>query len=214
MTGGAEHFRKVAAQFATGVTVVTSMAEDLPVGMTVNSFATVSLDPTLLLICLRYGSRLLSSIERSGVFAATVLAADQQRHARWFASRTKPTGAAAFAGIPTRPGPVTGCLLLGEGLAYFDCRVWTVYPGGDHAVVLGEVAACGELNRRAPLLFAGGGFVAFDPRTAAHGVAPVAAGASAAGAAGAAGAVGAGASTTSGAGRSTSATAWAVTTRR
>src|SRR2546422_1349991 len=91
-------FRNVAAHFATGVTVVTSVAGDVPVGMTVNAFATVSLDPALLLVSLRRGSRLLSCVQDSGVFAVTVLAADQWRQAAWFASRTRPTGAASFAG--------------------------------------------------------------------------------------------------------------------
>jgi 3-hydroxy-9,10-secoandrosta-1,3,5(10)-triene-9,17-dione monooxygenase reductase component len=153
-------FRRVAARFATGVAVVTSVADDLPVGMTVNAFATVSLDPTLLLVCLRHGSRLLSSIERSATFAVTLLAEDQRRQARWFANRTRPTGAAAFAGFPVLPGPVTGCLVLGDGVAYFDCLVRSVYPGGDHAVVLGEVVACAELWPRPPLVFYGSDFVA------------------------------------------------------
>jgi flavin reductase (DIM6/NTAB) family NADH-FMN oxidoreductase RutF len=155
-------FRGVAGTFATGVAVVTSIADDVPVGMTVNAFATVSLDPTLVLICLRNGCRLLSSIQDSNVFAATVLAAQQQRQAQWFANRARPTGAAAFAGVATRPAPVTGCPLLGDGLAYFDCFVHELYPGGDHAVVLGRVAAYGPLRPREPLLFAGGRYVGGD----------------------------------------------------
>jgi len=146
------------AHFATGVTVVTSVAEDVPVGATVNAFATVSLDPPLLLVSLRNGSRLLSCMDYSGVFAVTVLAADQRFLATWFASRTRPTGAASFAGIPARPAPATGCLLLAEGVAYFDCRVAAVYSGGDHTIVLGDVAACGELWPREPLIFSGSGF--------------------------------------------------------
>ncbi len=161
-----QRFREVAAHFASGVAVVTSVADDVPVGTTVNAFTTVSLDPALLLVSLRYGSRLLDCVRESGVFAATVLARDQQREARWFASRTRPTGAAAFDGIPTDPGPATGCLLLADGLAYFDCRVHDVFPGGDHAIVLGAVAACGELWPREPLVFLGSGFVAVDSRGA------------------------------------------------
>lgn len=209
-------FRQVAGQFATGVAVVTSIADDVPVGMTVNSFTTVSLEPTMLLVCLRRGSRLLSSIERSEVFAATILAAEQQGQAQWFASRARPTGAAGFAGIPVRHAPVTGCLLLSEGLAYFDCRVRELYPGGDHAVVLGEVAACGELWPRRPLLFVGGSYVAIDHggRRLDHRGAP---GGTVASTDAVAGSVDTGAGSdeaSSGAGWSTSAIAWAVTTRR
>src|SRR4051794_39043375 len=110
-------FRRVAGRFATGVVVVTSAADDVPVGMTVNSFTTVSLDPALLLVCVRRDSRLLASIERSAVLAATVLAADQRWQAQWFANRARPTGAAAFVGVPTMPGPATGCLVLADGAA-------------------------------------------------------------------------------------------------
>ena len=204
-------FRRAAGTFATGVAVVTSVADDVPVGMSVNAFTTVSLDPTLVLICLRNGCRLLASIEDSGVFAATVLAAQQQRQAQWFANRARPTGAAGFAGIPTRPAPVTGCLVLGDGLTYFDCRVRDLHPGGDHAVIIGEVAAFGELRPREPLLFAGGRYVAGDalgvlPRhNTPHRAASTAAGAGSAAAAGAGGC---------GAGLSTSASASAVITRR
>jgi len=198
-------FRRVAASFATGVVVVTTLDDDVPLGTTVNAFTTVSLDPTMLLVCLGHGSRLLPGIEHSGVFAATVLAAEQLPQARWFANKQRPTGMTAFAGVPSRPAPATGCLLLTEGLAYFDCQVRELYPGGDHAVVLGEVLACGELSPGDPLLFVGGGYHAVDPRgpirgrrpgrRAGHGVAaPV--------------------DSSSGAGRSTSANAWSVTTRR
>ena len=207
-------FRRVAAQFATGVAVVTSVADDIPVGTTVNAFASVSLEPTLLLVCLRNGSRSLDSIERSGTFAATILAADQQRHAQWFANRARPTGAMTFAGIPVRRAPVTGCLLLAEGLAYFDCLVRDIFPGGDHAVVIGEVAACDELWPREPLVFLGGRYLATDSRGSHgrqrldHWVTPVG---SAAGAETGDSATG---DSSSGSGLSTSATAWAVTTRR
>lgn len=164
-------FRSTAAHFASGVTVVTSIADDVPVGTTVNAFTTVSLDPALLLVSLRRGSRLLASVEESGVFAVTILGADQRRHASWFASPTRPTGVAAFAGIATRPAPRTGAPLLAEGVAYFDCRVHEVYPGGDHAIVLGEVVGCGELVPREPLMFLGRDFVTLGT-TAPHCPAP------------------------------------------
>jgi flavin reductase (DIM6/NTAB) family NADH-FMN oxidoreductase RutF len=152
----AAEFRRVAGRFATGVTITSSAIDDVPVAMTVNSFATVSLDPTLLLTCLKLGSRLLSAIERSEVFAVTVLANDQRWPAQWFANAARPTGAAAFAGIPTSLAPVTGSLVLTGGTAFFDCRVHSLAVQGDHAVVVGEVVACGELRAKPPLLFLGG----------------------------------------------------------
>jgi flavin reductase len=193
-------FRRVASSFATGVAVVTTMADEAPVGTTVNAFTTVSLDPALVLVCLQRGSRLLAAIEDSGVFAATILAAEQRWQAQWFANRTRLADATAFAGVATWRSAVTDCLVLSEGLAYFDCRVHELLPGGDHAIVLGEVAACGELQDGQPLLFAGGGYVGVDP---GHQRAVSAAAGS-----------GAVCGTSSSSGLSTSATASAVTTRR
>ena len=210
--GAGLRFRKMGAHFATGVTVVTSVAEDVPVAATVNAFATVSLDPPMLLVSLQNGSRLLSCVEGSGVFAVTVLAADQQLLAKWFASRTRPTGAAGFAGIPVTPAPVTGCMVLAEGVAYFDCRVSAVYAGGDHTIVLGEVAACGELWPREPLIFSGSGFATVDSRGPAH--RQRLAHWPALGATVSAGTGATAGSSSTGSGLSTSATASAVTARR
>jgi flavin reductase len=191
--------RQVASNFATGVAVVTTMSGDSPVGTTVNAFTTVSLDPALVLVCLQRGSRLLTAVEASGVFAATVLAAEQRWQAQWFANRTRLADATAFAGVATIPAPETGCLVLSEGVAYFDCRVHELLSGGDHVIVLGEVATCGELRPREPLLFCGGRYIGVDP--GGHRAVSTAATASGSGA-------------SSGSGLSTSATAAAVTTRR
>jgi flavin reductase (DIM6/NTAB) family NADH-FMN oxidoreductase RutF len=153
-------FRDVASRFATGVAVATSHRDDVPAAMTINAFSTVSLDPMLILVCLHNSSRLFTAIRESGVYAVTILAHDQERVARWFATRERPVGAAAFGGISTRPAPTTGSLVLLDGLAYFDCVVEDMYPGGDHTVVVGRVASFGELRpSAAPLMFVGGRFM-------------------------------------------------------
>jgi 3-hydroxy-9,10-secoandrosta-1,3,5(10)-triene-9,17-dione monooxygenase reductase component len=146
-------FRSAAARFATGVTVVTTCVDRVPMGMTVNSFTTVSLDPVLLLVCLNEQSRLTAAVRRSGVFAVTVLAADQELCARRFATRGGPTGLARFAGIPTRPDPATGCPLLSEGVAYFGCTVHRDQPAGDHTVLIGQVRSFDSLRPVPQLLF-------------------------------------------------------------
>ena len=146
----------MAGRFATGVAIATTCVDDVPVGMTVNSFATVSLDPLLLLVCLCERSRLMAAIDRSGRFAVTVLAADQRGCARWFASESRPSGPAAFADISHYPDPETGCPLLSDGVAYFGCAVHQRHTGGDHVVVVGEVRSWGLLSPRPPLLFVDG----------------------------------------------------------
>jgi len=152
-------FRRVAGAFPTGVGVVTSTVDDIPMAMTVNAFTTVSLQPILVLICLKRACRLLSWIELSQQFTMTVLGAGQERVARWFADSRRPSSAAAFAGIPVEPAPVTGGLVLSEGVAYFDCEVRDVLPQGDHCVLVGEAVGFGSLEpAKAPLIFHDGGF--------------------------------------------------------
>ncbi|QOC94264.1 flavin reductase family protein [Micromonospora craniellae] len=155
----AVEFRRTAGAFATGVGIVSSVHDDIPLAMTVNSFTTVSLHPTLVLICLKHRSRLLAQIRDSSIFAVTVLAADQRDVARWFADARRPSGAAAFSGVRVHRAPATGCLVFSDGLAYFDCRVRDLSDQGDHSVVIGEAVSYGALHpTRAPLLFLHGSY--------------------------------------------------------
>jgi 3-hydroxy-9,10-secoandrosta-1,3,5(10)-triene-9,17-dione monooxygenase reductase component len=151
-------FRSIAGRFATGVAVVTSCADGTPVGMTVNSFTTVSLDPRLLLVCLRRDCRLLGAVARSNCFAVTVLAADQQECAAWFANSARPNGAAEFEGIPAYRD--AGCPVLSDGVAYFGCATERIVEAGDHLVLIGEVHSSGLLRDEPPLLFVDGHYAA------------------------------------------------------
>jgi flavin reductase (DIM6/NTAB) family NADH-FMN oxidoreductase RutF len=123
--------------FATGVTVITAVRPDgAPVGVTVNSFASVSLEPPLLLWCLSRASSAVPAFGPGMPFAVHVLSHHQLEVARHFARR----GHEKFeAGSPwgNRPQPPH----LGEVLCRFDCRVQEMHAGGDHLIILGEV--CG-----------------------------------------------------------------------
>lgn len=152
-------FRSVAGRFATGVTVLSAVNEGQPFGMTANSFATVSVDPLLVLVCIASGARIHDRILESGSFAVTVLSAGQEATARRFADKSRPAGAAAFEDDAWAPGPATGCPVLLEGAAYFDCLVKDAHPAGDHSIFVGEVHAFDALPGRQPLVFAGGTFV-------------------------------------------------------
>ncbi|MDG4800359.1 flavin reductase family protein [Micromonospora sp. WMMD980] len=149
-------FRSVAGRFATGVAVATALGPDGPLGMTVNSFTTVSLSPRMLLVCLRRDCRLLDAVRRDGRFAVTVLADDQRDDAAWFASRGRPTGAEGFAGVAYDAETETGCPRLTDGVAYFGCEAVSAEPAGDHAVLMGTVRAAGLLRSTPPLLFVDG----------------------------------------------------------
>lgn len=143
--------RSLLARFATGVTVVTGRAQDRPVGLTVNSFTSVSLDPPLVLFCVRNRSLSGRAIVDSGAFAVNILGREQQDVARTFASRV----ADRFATAGWRQG-ATGSPILSGVLAYLDCRIVECLPGGDHAIVLGRPVDGGVRPDGEPLIFVDG----------------------------------------------------------
>ena len=153
-------FREAMGEFPTGVTVVTVACGDGTMhGMTVNSFSSVSLDPMLVLVCLNEKSCGLGLIERAGAFVVNVLSAGQQDVSRRFASRNRPAGSAMFDGVPFEPG-VTGCPVLVDATASFDCRLWQSHRAGDHLIVLGEVVALVHRPQLEPLIFHAGTYKA------------------------------------------------------
>jgi len=151
-------FRKAMGSFPTGVTVVTAACDDGNMhGMTVNSFSSVSLDPMLVLVCLNETSRGLGLIERAGAFVVNVLSAGQQNVSRWFADRHRPEGSMMFDGVPFEPG-VTGCPILIDAAASFDCRLRQSHRAGDHLIALGEVVALVHRPQLQPLIFHAGAY--------------------------------------------------------
>ena len=142
--------REVCGRYPTGVAVVTCRGTGgaEPVGVTVNSFTSVSLDPALVLFCMHKDSRALGAVEKVGAFAVNILAADQAGLCRAFARRDT----AGFAGLPHGAG-ATGSPVLGDALAFLDCRLHTTFPGGDHVIVVGEVVDLGLLREEQPLTY-------------------------------------------------------------
>jgi flavin reductase len=146
-------FRRAMGSFPTGITVVTVASGDGSMhGITVNSFSSVSLDPMLVLVCLNEASRAVGLIERAGAFAVNVLSAGQQDVSRWFANPYRPAGSTMFDGVPFEPG-VTGCPVLVDAAASFDCRLRQSHRAGDHLIVLGEVIALVHRPELEPLIF-------------------------------------------------------------
>jgi flavin reductase (DIM6/NTAB) family NADH-FMN oxidoreductase RutF len=140
--------RAVCGNFVTGVTVVTTSFEGNPVGVTINSFTSVSLSPPLILFCIHQESTVQAALRRSGVFAVTILAEDQAELCHSFAKQAT----ARIADVMARPA-LTGAPVLLGGLAYLDCRVVSQHPGGDHWIVVGEVLDTGLLRDGKPLTF-------------------------------------------------------------
>lgn len=146
-----QQFKDVLAQFASGVTVVTTLHEDQPIGLTVSSFASVSLDPPLVLICLSKTMFSHQVVAETGSFAVSILAADQVELGKRFAGMI-PEITDRFAGVTTQTAQ-TGCPILSGCLAWLDCRVWQIHEAGDHSVFLGEVVEAGVDASGEPLMY-------------------------------------------------------------
>jgi 3-hydroxy-9,10-secoandrosta-1,3,5(10)-triene-9,17-dione monooxygenase reductase component len=144
----AAELRKALGQFATGVTVVTTRAADgSPVGITVNSFSSVSLDPPLVLWCLGFSSAHFDVFRLAEQQLINVLAADQLEIAQRFATR----GADRFAGMHWSPTD-TGLPRLHGCTAWFECGVRSRYEEGDHLILVCRVESF-EVIRAKPLIF-------------------------------------------------------------
>lgn len=153
-----ETLRVVAGRFATGVTVVTTAGEGTVHGMTANAFASVSLDPLLVMVSVDRRAGMHELLPRTGVFAVSLLSAAQEDASRWFASARRGTGPGQFSDVGCVAAPVTGSPVLGDCLAWFDCRVAAAHAAGDHTLFLGEVVALGTLEDSDPLIFYRGGY--------------------------------------------------------
>lgn len=145
----ARRFRDVLGRFASGVTVVTATSNGEPVGMTCQSFSSVSLDPPLVLFVPAKTSRAFPLMQRAGKFAVNFLASDQAELSNVMASR----GVDKFSDVDWRPSEVTGSPLLEGALGYVDCTIHAVHEAGDHFIVIGRVLDLAATDEPDPLLF-------------------------------------------------------------
>ena len=151
-------FRNALGTFATGVTIITAMAQDgKPYGLTCNSFASVSLNPPLVLWSLGMFSNGLATFQSASHFTVNILGASQQELANKFAK----SSGEKFVGVDWKPG-LGNAPVLADSVANFQCRAANRYYGGDHIIFLGAVEAY-SYNRNEPLLFARGGYGRFVP---------------------------------------------------
>ena len=140
-------YKDALRRFASGITIVTAATEGRAHGMTATSFASVSLIPPLVLVCLEKNSRTHDLVLESRSFAVSVLADDQEELARDFALR----GDKSFESRVERLG-TNGAPLMAGAIAWIECTVAEVVEGGDHHVVIGEVIAS-ESREGRPLLY-------------------------------------------------------------
>lgn len=147
-------FRKALGCFATGVTVVTSISDDgAPVGLTVSSFTSLSLDPALVLVCLDKRSGCLDVFRNAGRFAIHVLRDEQREVSANFASKVTNK----WNGVAWEPG-VTGAPIIPGCLASFDCSTSQVLDGGDHLIFIGKVENLEFSEAGQPLIYYRGAY--------------------------------------------------------
>jgi flavin reductase (DIM6/NTAB) family NADH-FMN oxidoreductase RutF len=152
-------FRSALGMFATGVTIVTARSDQGQlIGLTANSFNSVSLSPPLVLWSLARSAASMPAFSTGSHYAINILSADQQALAKQFATK----GHDRFAGVQFVAG-AGGAPLIAGAAATFECFNRSRYEEGDHVIFVGEVERCSYQPGASPLLFHGGKFYAEHP---------------------------------------------------
>lgn len=142
-------FFRLMASFASGVTVVTSRGTDgVPRGFTASAFSSLSLDPSLCLVGVDLRTESLPSIRESGGFVVNILSQGQEEVSRRFASKLPDK----FDGLTFRDGESTNAPIINGVLAWIECRVQEILPGGDHVILVGKIVD-GTANDESPLVY-------------------------------------------------------------
>ena len=144
----ARTYRDVLGQYASGVTVVTTLLAGSPIGMTCQSFTSVSLDPPLVAFLPMKNSRAFAAIRKSRRFCVNFLAAEQTNLSNSFASLAEDK----FDGVGWQPTS-SGMPRLDNTVGWVDCAVHDVHEAGDHYLVIGRVEDLGQGDATRPLLF-------------------------------------------------------------
>ncbi len=146
-----EKLRSAMRAWSAGVTVVTAVHDGHKHGMTVNSFTSISLEPAMITVSLRVGTRTHELVTKSGAFGLTILSAEQADISNLFSGQV--------AGIEDRFSDlntetmVTGSPLIAGGLAWLDCRVVQTFDAGMNTLFIAEVLAAQEANDGPPLIY-------------------------------------------------------------
>ena len=147
-----EHFKLAMSHFASGVSVVTTEHDGKPYGLTVASFASLSLHPPLVIVCIEKSVKSHDAIAASKKFGVSILASGQTDISNRFATKLEDK----FADVPTRRGEL-GIPLIEGALTAIECRVREQLPGGDHTIFVGEVVDV-QVREGAPLVYFRSGY--------------------------------------------------------
>lgn len=145
--------RDILGRFCSGITVVTAMTEDGPTGFTLQSFASLSLDPPLVSFNPARTSLSWPRIRDAGRFCVNILSAEQEGISNLFAR----SGGYKFNDVAWSAAP-SGAPILDGVIAWADCTVWGEYDGGDHTIVAARVHALDQGADQEPLLYYRGNY--------------------------------------------------------
>lgn len=161
MSADQEHFRRAMSSFATGVTIITVDYEGLAQGMTANAFASVSLDPLLVLVCVDQKAKTHAHLHARKRFGINVLAEDQRTTSEHYADpeRIEPWAEARFDRTQH------GTPVLQGALAYLECRLQTAQDAGDHTIFIAQVEDV-VVRSGQPLLYFQGEYHKLGPKMA------------------------------------------------
>ncbi|MEO8106565.1 MAG: flavin reductase family protein [Actinomycetes bacterium] len=133
-----DEFREAVSRFASGITVVTCVVDGVDHAMTANAFASVSLNPLLVMVCVERESRFHAAISATHAWGVSILAADGEHTSRWFATKGRP-----LQGQLERSGhhrsPRHGVAWIDGALGSLECHTHDIRQAGDHDIVVGEV---------------------------------------------------------------------------
>ncbi|PHY20164.1 flavin reductase family protein [Caulobacter sp. BP25] len=150
-----DDFRRAMGSFASGVTVVTACHEGRLVGTTVSAFSSVSMDPPLVLVCLKRDSRTLAALRLAERFCVNILAREQGDLAYRFAK----SGADDRFALTAVEAGLCGAPVLAGCVAAVECALHAAYDGGDHEIFVGRVLRVVTDETKTPLVYARGGFL-------------------------------------------------------
>ncbi len=155
-------FRNALGMFPSGVTVITTGTEPNFVGMTAQSFSSLSLDPPLVLVCVDKGASVLPLLKETDAFSVNILPDSAMDTSNFFASSKRAAPPHQFDDHEYAMG-VTGQPRLVVATMVFDCSIHSVLDGGDHEIIVGEVQAFEQQSDDEPILFYGGNYRKMAP---------------------------------------------------
>lgn len=157
--------RSILGSFATGVVIVTTLdAKDQPVGVTANSFSSVSMDPPLVSWCLKTNSYSLPAFRHSKRFAINVLGSPHIDRCHRFAQGH----AEKWRDVEFHAGK-SGCPLFDDAIATIECNLYSEHEAGDHIILIGEIVQARAVENHRPLVFYRGGYYGLDNGFVHHG---------------------------------------------